>query len=138
GARSEFPGISILGPIRSATQVEITLTDARQIGVTAPVRESGDIAGSGGCELIGPNGSVTIEEGVICAKRHIHFNEEQAAEFGVNDKDIVSVKIDGSRPLVFGDVVCRVSKNYDLAMHIDVDETNAGGISPDDGGIIIK
>ncbi len=138
GAKSEFPGVSILGPIRSATQVEITLTDARTIGVTAPVRESGDIAGSGGCELIGPNGSVVIEEGVICAKRHIHLSTEQAEEMGLKDKQIVSVQIDSARPVVFGDVVVRVSPKFEKAMHIDVDETNAGGIAPSDVGIIIE
>ena len=138
GKKSEFPGVSILGPIRKATQVEITLTDARAIGVTAPVRESGDIAGSGSCELIGPKGSVTIEEGVICAKRHIHLRPCDAEEFGVKNGDTVSVKIDSTRPVVYGDVVIRVSESFMPAMHIDVDECNAAGVAGEIFGEIIK
>ena len=137
GSRSEFPGVSILGPVRPATQVELSLTDARQIGVDAPVRESGDIAGSGACELIGPCGSVTISEGVICAKRHIHLTPEDAAEIGVENGQIVSVKTKGSRPLVFGDVVCRVSPKYARAMHIDVDECNAAGLAGTQFGEVV-
>ncbi len=138
GSRSEFPAVSILGPVRSATQVELSLTDARSIGVTAPVRESGDIAGSGSCELIGPCGSVTISEGVICAKRHIHMTPEDAAAFGVENGQIVSVETHGDRPLVFGDVVIRVSPKYALAMHIDVDECNAAGLGAGARGEIVK
>ena len=138
GAKSEFPGVSILGPVRKATQVEITLTDARAIGVTAPVRESGDIAGSGSCTLIGPKGTVTIEEGVICAKRHIHLRPCDAEEFGVENGQIVSVKLDAGRPLVYGDVVVRVSESFMPAMHIDVDECNAAGVSGELFGEIIK
>ena len=138
GAKSEFPGVSILGPVRSATQVEITLTDARTIGVTAPVRESGDIAGSGGCELIGPCGSVTITEGVICAKRHIHLTPADAEEYGLKDKDIVSVKVDTERGVTFAETVVRVSPKFQARMHIDVDETNAAGISGEVVGTILK
>ena len=138
GPRSSFPGVSVLGPVRSATQVELTLTDCRTIGVTAPVRESGDIAGSAGCELIGPCGSVTIEEGVIVAKRHIHMTPEDAAAAGVENGEIVSVKTNGTRPLVFGDVVVRVSPKYKLAMHVDVDECNAAGLAPNATGEIVK
>ena len=118
--------------------MEITLTDARAIGVTAPVRESGDIAGSGSCELIGPKGSVTIEEGVICAKRHIHLRPCDAEEFGVKNGDTVSVKIDSTRPVVYGDVVIRVSESFMPAMHIDVDECNAAGVAGEIFGEIIK
>ena len=117
---------NILGPVRPATQVELSLTDARSIGVTAPVRESGDIAGSGACKLVGPAGEVEVAEGVIAAKRHIHMTPADAAEFGVKDKDVVSVKVDtNGRALVFGDVVVRVSEKFSLAMHIDTDESNA-------------
>ena len=116
---------SILGPIRPATQVELSLTDARTIGVVAPVRESGDIAGTTGCVIEGPCGSVEIKEGVIAAKRHIHMTPEDAAELGVADKQIVSVKVDTPRALIFGDVVVRVSDKFALAMHIDTDESNA-------------
>jgi len=117
---------SILGPARPASQVELSLTDARTIGVAGvPVRESGDIAGSAGCVLEGPCGSVELKEGVIAAKRHIHMTTADAAEIGVSDKEIVSVKLDTARPLVFGDVVVRVSDKFALAMHIDTDESNA-------------
>jgi len=124
GERGELK-MSVLGPERKATQVEVSLTDARTLGVTAPVRESGDIAGSGACTLIGPCGTVEIKEGVIAAKRHIHLTPETAAELGVVDKQIVSVKLDTERSLVFGDVVVRVSSSYAPAMHIDTDESNA-------------
>ena len=116
---------SILGPVRPASQVELSLTDARAIGVVAPIRESGDTAGSGACKLIGPAGEVDLTEGVIAAKRHIHMTPEDAEVFGVSDKEIVKVKVDGVRPLIFDDVVVRVSPKFALAMHIDTDEANA-------------
>ena len=116
---------SILGPARPADQVELSLTDARTIGVVAPVRESGDIEGSGDCVIEGPCGSVEVKCGVIAAKRHIHMTPADAEEIGVSDKEIVSVKLDTARPLVFGDVVVRVSDKFALAMHIDTDESNA-------------
>ncbi len=117
---------SILGPERPANQVELSLTDARTIGLAGvPVRESGDIAGSVGCVIEGPCGKIEISEGVIAAKRHIHMTPADAEVFGVADKEIVSVKLDTARPLVFGDVVVRVNKNFALAMHIDTDESNA-------------
>ena len=119
---------SILGPTRPASQVEISLTDARAIGVTAPIRESGDIAGSGACKLVNPDTGAELEltEGVIAAKRHIHLTPEAAADMGVSDKQIVSVKISNAdRTTVFGDVVVRVSEKFAPAMHIDTDEANA-------------
>ena len=116
---------SILGPTRPANQVELSLTDARTIGVSVPVRESGDIAGSTGCIIEGPCGSIEITEGVIAAKRHIHMTPEDAEELGVCDKEIVGVKLNTARPLIFEDVVVRVNKNFSLAMHIDTDESNA-------------
>ena len=126
GPKGSFPGVSILGPVRPDTQVELSLTDARSIGVTAPIRESGDIKGTGACKLIGPAGEVEISEGVIAAKRHIHMTVADAEKYGITDKQIVSVKIPTEgRALVFGDVVARVSDSYALAMHIDTDEANA-------------
>lgn len=126
GPKSSFPAVSILGPVRKATQVEISASDARSIGVNAPVRESGEIKDSGACKLVGPNGEVEISEGVIVAKRHIHMTPADAAEFGVEDKQVVSVKIESAeRSLTFGDVVVRVNDNFALAMHIDTDEANA-------------
>ena len=126
GPKKSLANVIILGPARKATQVEVSLTDARTLGVTAPIRESGDIAGSAPCKLIGPAGEVEIAEGVIVAKRHIHFTPADAAEFGVKDKQIVSVKIEnGDRTTIFGDVVVRVRDDFAAAMHIDTDESNA-------------
>ncbi len=139
GPKKTLTGVSILGPVRPETQVELSLTDARSIGVAAPVRESGDIAGSGACKLVGPCGEVEIDCGVIAAKRHIHMTTADAAEMGLVDKQIVSVSVpsDG-RATVFGDVVVRVSDKFALAMHIDTDESNAGGVAPGTMGTIIK
>lgn len=131
--------MSILGPTRPETQVELALTDARKLGITAPIRESGDLEGTPGCTLKGPAGEVTIEKGVIAAKRHIHFNVEEAKEAGVEDKQIVSVKVDyNGRSLTFGDVVCRVSPKYAAAMHVDTDESNAAALPGTVDGEIIK
>ena len=117
--------MSILGPTRPADQAEVSFTDARALGLTPPVRESGDVAGTPGVKLVGPCGEVEIKEGVMVAKRHIHMTPEDAAELGVEDKQIVKVKLDTARPLIFDDVVVRVSPKFALAMHIDTDECNA-------------
>ena len=118
---------SILGPTRPSSQVELSLTDARAIGVVAPIRESGDTAGSAACKLVNPDTGAELElaEGVIVAKRHIHITPELAKEYGVADKEIVSVKINSERTTVYGDVVIRVSEKFAPAMHIDTDEANA-------------
>lgn len=117
---------SVLGPTRPANQVELSFSDARVLGLkNVPVRESGDVAATPGLKLVGPAGEIEINEGAIIAKRHIHFNPEQAAAFGVQDKEIVKVRISGERTTIFDDVVCRVHPNFDLAMHIDTDECNA-------------
>lgn len=129
---------SILGPIRPATQVELSLTDARNIGVTAPIRESGDVAASGSCKLVGPCGEVELAEGVIAAKRHIHMTPADAEKYGVKDAQIVTVETNNEgRSLTFGDVVVRVSEKYALAMHLDTDEANAAGIPGSCTGIIL-
>ena len=126
GPKKSIPNVIILGPARKATQVEVSFTDARTLGVTAPVRESGDIAGSGACKIVGPAGEVDLTEGVIVAKRHIHMTPDDAARFGVKDKDIVKVALESDgRSTVYGDVVVRVNPNFALAMHIDTDEANA-------------
>ena len=131
GPKGSFPGVSILGPVRPETQIELSASDARSIGVVAPIRESGDIAGSGGCKLVGPKGEVELSEGVIGAKRHIHATPEDAEVLGVKDKEIVNVKVESEgRSLIFGDVIVRVSPKYALAMHIDTDESNAAGVTP--------
>lgn len=139
GPKKELKGVSILGPVRKATQVELSATDARSIGIAAPIRESGDIAGSGACKIIGPEGDVEIAEGVIVAKRHIHLTPADAEELGVKDKQIVCVKIDTpERKAILGDVVCRVSENFARAMHIDTDESNAVGAGRDQMGEIVE
>ena len=131
--------MSILGPCRKETQVEISLTDARKLGVTAPIRESGDLEGTPGCVLKGPVGEVTLEKGVIAAKRHIHFDPASAEQAGVTDKQLVSVKVEyNGRSLIFGDVVCRVHPTYAFAMHVDTDESNAAALPGTvDGEIIL-
>lgn len=139
GPKKELPNVSILGPVRPATQVELSATDARSIGLSAPIRESGDVAGSAPCKLVGPCGEVEISEGVIVAKRHIHLTPADAEELGVKDKDVVWVKIDTlERKAVLGDVVCRVSDKFARAMHIDTDESNAIGAGANLTGIIVE
>lgn len=140
GTKGEFPAVSILGPVRPVTQVELSLTDARSIGVVAPVRESGDVAGSGACKLVGPAGEVELTEGVMAAKRHIHATTKDAEEMGLVNGEIVCVEIPtaNDRSLTFGDVVVRVSDSYALAMHIDTDEANAAGMKPNTIGIVKK
>ncbi len=138
GPKGSFPAVSILGPIRPETQIELSASDARSVGLTAPVRESGDIAGSAPCKLVGPKGEIEINCGVIVAKRHIHATPEDAERYGLKDKQIVSVKVESpERSLVFGDVVVRVSPKYALAMHIDTDESNAALVAPNTYGEII-
>lgn len=137
GPRGEITA-SVLGPIRPANQVELSLTDARTVGLTAAVRESGDIAGTMGCKLVGPCGEIEITEGVIAAQRHIHMTPADAEAAGVSDKEIVSVKLDTARPLTFGGVVVRVSEKFALAMHIDTDESNAACAFGEVYGEIVK
>ncbi len=139
GPKKEIANVSILGPCRKATQVEISATDARTLGVDIVVRESGDIKGTPGIKLVGPAGELELTEGVIVAKRHIHLTPEDAKEFGLEDKQVVSVKVDSEcRSLIFGDVVVRVNANFAKAMHIDTDESNAACVAMGTYGEIIK
>jgi putative phosphotransacetylase len=139
GPKKSLPGVSILGPFRKASQVELSATDCRSIGLGIAVKESGDIAGTPGCILQGPCGEVELKEGVIVAKRHIHLTPDAAAEFGVEDKEVVGVKVESDgRSLIFGDVVCRVHPNFAPAMHIDTDESNAAFATPGMMGEIVK
>ena len=139
GTKKDLPGVSILGPFRKESQVELSATDARSIGLGIAVRESGVLDGTPGCTLVGPAGEVTLEKGVIVAKRHIHATVADAKELGVVDKEIVSVKVNTpERSLIFGDVVVRVNDTYALAMHIDTDESNAAGMVPGVMGEIVK
>ena len=122
--------VSIIGPCRKADQVELSLTDATALGFRdVPIRESGDVKGSPGCKLIGPKGEIEISEGVIIAKRHVHLTPEDAEKFGITDKQIIKVKTEGERALIFDDVVARVNREYATFMHIDYDEFNAAAIT---------
>ena len=137
GPKRELANVSILGPTRKVNQVELSATDARSIGVAAPVRGSGDVAGSGACKLVGPAGEVELSEGVIIAKRHVHMTPEDAQTLGVTDRQVVKVATGREwRRLVFDDVVIRVSERYATAMHLDTDESNAAGC-PNEGEIIL-
>ncbi len=139
GPKKEIPNVSILGPVRPADQVELSATDARSIGVGIAIKESGDVAGTPGCKLVGPCGEVEIKEGVIVAQRHIHMIPETAEKLGINNKDIVWVKVESNgRKAILGDVVVRVSDKFADAMHIDTDESNAIGATPGMMGEIIK
>ena len=138
GPRNEVK-CSILGPTRKAAQVELSCTDCRTAGIDAVVRESGDIAGTPGCKIVGPCGEIEITEGVIAAKRHIHMTPADAENYGVKSGDIVKVKaLTEGRALIFDDVVIRVRDDFKLAMHIDTDEANACGAKGDVQGEIIK
>ncbi|MDR3208146.1 MAG: phosphate propanoyltransferase [Oscillospiraceae bacterium] len=138
GPRGGIDRISILGPERAATQVEVSLTDARALGVTPPVRESGQLAGSAPARLVGPAGTLELPEGVIIAKRHIHVSDTDAVRYGLSDKEIVSVRVEGDRALTFGEVVIRVSPEFRTSMHIDIDEFNAAGLSGTATGLVVK
>ena len=125
GPKNTIKNIIILGPARPECQIEVSLTDARVLGVPGMIRESGDVAGTPGCKLVGPAGEYDLAEGVLVAKRHIHMTPEDAAAFGVADKEVVKVRVESERSADLDDVIVRVSPKYGLAMHIDTDEANA-------------
>ena len=137
GPKGEFVNVAVLGPERKAGQVEISLTDARTLGVVAPVRLSGDVAGSPGITLKGDRGSVTLSEGVIVAQRHIHLTPEDAKKFGVQDKQVVKLQTYTARPVIFEDVAVRVSPDFATYVHLDYDEANACGFQKGDLGRIL-
>lgn len=137
GPKRELPGVSILGPTRRATQVEISLTDARSLGVNAPVRESGDIEGSAPIKIVGPKGEISLCQGCIVAKRHVHLDPATAQSFGIENEQAVKVACGANgRNVVFEDVVARVSSHYAAAVHLDTDEANAAG-GPSQGEILL-
>ena len=139
GEKRDIPNVSILGPVRKASQVEVSMTETRTLGIAAPVRESGDLAGSPGVTLVGPEGEVTLKEGLIVAKRHVHLTPEDAEKFNVENGEIVLLKIESEgRSLIFDDVVVRVSDKFSAAAHLDTDEANAAGIPGSIQGEIIK
>ena len=137
GPKGEFKNVGVLGPERNAAQVEISLTDARVLGVDAPVRLSGDIKGSPGITLVGENCRITLAEGVIVAQRHIHLRPEDASRFGVKDKQVVSLQTYTARPVVFQNVVVRISDQFAPNAHLDYDEANACGFQAGDLGRIL-
>lgn len=139
GPRNRIQGVRVLGPERPGCQVEISRTDEFFLGIDAPVRNSGDIRNSAACTLVGPAGSLTLTEGVICARRHIHMTPEDAERFGVKDRDVVEVAVESEgRNLVFGDVLIRVKSSYALEMHIDTDEANAAEINRGHQGALVS
>ena len=136
GPRGRIDRVRVLGPVRNKTQVEISRTEEYRLGIDAPVRMSGDLGGSPGLILEGPQGQVRLQEGVICAQRHIHMTPEDALRFGLRDGDVVSIRVEGERSVVFGDVAIRVSPKFELEMHLDTDEANAAQVSNGDSGYL--
>lgn len=130
--------VRVLGPVRKASQLEISATDAMKLGIAAPIRESGNVAGSAPVAVVGPKGVIYLKEGCIIAMRHIHMSPADATAAGVSDGDIVSVKVDNERGTIFNQVKIRVSDSFTLEMHIDTDEANASKIKTGDMVTIIK
>ena len=130
--------VRVLGPARKSTQVEISSTDARKLGINVPIRESGDVKGSAPIAIVGPKGAVYCKEGCIVAARHIHMSPADAAACGVNDGDYVSVKVENERGTTFNNVKIRVDESFTLEMHIDTDEANASEIKQGDKVVVIK
>ena len=137
GPKGQFPSVAVLGPERKEAQVEISLTDGRTLGIQPPVRASGSVENSSGVLLKGPCGEVTLSQGVIAAQRHIHITPEDAQRFGVQDKQVVKLQTYTNRPLVFDDVLVRVSKDFATRVHLDFDEANACGYKNGDLGRIL-
>ena len=137
GRKGTFENVAVLGPERKEAQVEISLTDGRTLGLEAPVRLSGDVSGTPGVTLIGPAGTVTLNQGVIAAQRHIHLTPEDARNFGVKDKQVVKLQTFTARPVIFQDVAVRVSPEFASYVHLDYDEANACGFAKGDLGRIL-
>ena len=137
GPKGEFQNVAVLGPERKEAQIEISLTDGRELGITPPIRPSGDVSGSPGVRLAGPNGSITLSQGVIAAQRHIHMTPADASHMGVTDKQIVKLQVFTERPLIFEDVFVRVSEDFATYAHLDYDEANACGFQKGDLGRIL-
>lgn len=138
GPKGTIKGIRVLGPARSATQIEVSFADGFVLGVKPPVRDSGDLDGSPGVKIVGPKGEVEIDKGVIAAARHIHMHTSDAERFDVADKDLVRVRVGGKRGLVFENVLVRVSPSYALEMHVDIEEGNAAGLKNGDEVEVLK
>ena len=130
--KGAFTRVRILGPVRKETQIELSLTDAVKLGINPPIRDSGNVAGSPGVVMVGPNGTITLDQGAIAALRHIHMTPADAERFGVKDKDIVKVECPGERGMIMGQVLVRVNDQYALEMHVDTDEGNAACLKTGD------
>ena len=137
GPKGEFKNVAVLGPERSEAQIEISLTDGKALGIAPPVRLSGDVSDSPGAVLVGPMGSLNLTRGVIAARRHIHMTPEDAARYGVKDRQVVKLQTYTSRPVIFDDTVVRVHKDFATFVHLDYDEANACGFRPGDLGRIL-
>lgn len=137
GPKGAIENVRVLGPVRKQTQVEVMRSDCFKLGISAPLRESGALAGSAPITIVGPKGSVYVSEGAIVAKRHIHMTPQDAAKYGVSDGQVVSFRTNGERGLVFDNVVCRVNQSYALEAHLDMDEANAADIRNGDGVFLI-
>ena len=137
GPKGSFENVAVLGPERKEAQVEISLTDGRTLGIDAPIRQSGSVAGTPGAVLVGPKGQVTLTQGVMAAQRHIHLTPEDGRKFGVKDKQIVRLQAFTCRPVVFEDVLVRIHPDYAAAVHLDYDEANACGFQKGDLGRIL-
>ncbi|MFH2136090.1 MAG: phosphate propanoyltransferase [Patescibacteria group bacterium] len=127
GPKRKMENLRVVGPVRPATQVELAYTDAFSLGIDAPLRLSGNVAGSAGAKIIGPAGEIDLAEGIIVAKRHLHINQEEADELGLKNDDLVRVKLEGERGLVFENVMVRIKPTFHISVHIDTDEANASG-----------
>ncbi len=138
GPKSTLKGVRILGPVRPETQIEISMYDARTMGVEAMVRPSGNIKGTPGCTIIGPKGKVEIKEGVIVAARHLHLHTSDSEKFGLKDRDIIKVRIGDERAIILENVMVRVHPTFALDMHIDIEEGNAAGLQNSVMGEIIR
>ncbi len=138
GPKRTIKGVRVLGPVRSATQIEISISDAFTLGVEPVIRNSGDIEGTPGIKIVGPKGEIELEKGVIIAARHIHMHTDEIKEYGLKNGDIVSVKVDGVRGLTFDNVLVRSGESHKLEMHVDMEEGNAAGVKNGDLVEIIK
>lgn len=138
GPKRSIPNVRILGPVRAQTQVEISLTDSYMLGITAPIRDSGNLENTPGLIIEGPKGRIEIKEGVIVAQRHLHLHDSEAAELGLKDQDYVQAKVEGPRALIFDRVLVRVGPKYKKDLHLDIDEANAAGLKTGDLVTIIK
>ncbi|MFJ7726378.1 phosphate propanoyltransferase [Neobacillus sp. NPDC097160] len=138
GQKGKIQNVRVLGPARGSTQVEVSLFDGFTLGVNPPIRNSGDIKGSESITIQGPRGQITINEGLICAARHIHMHPSDGDAFGVSDGDLVQVKVDTDRGVIFSNVLIRISPKYKLEMHIDLDEANAANIKNGQLGEIVE